>query len=69
MDWNEKTELVKEFVERILFGWGDEMKEEYLFEVLRSDYMKLSDGDLVDAVEEAFEKEIEWTIRNKETEK
>ena len=42
MDWNEKTELVKEFVDRFLFGKSQEYKEEYLFEVLHKDYKKLS---------------------------
>jgi|LUMQ01.1.fsa_nt_gb uncharacterized protein (DUF433 family) len=66
MDRNEKTELVKEFVEKILFGWRDEMKEKYLFEVLHSDYMKLSDEDLIDAIEEAFEKEIKFNSQQGE---
>tara|TARA_R100001126_G_scaffold83405_1_gene51740 strand:+ start:61 stop:252 length:192 start_codon:yes stop_codon:yes gene_type:complete len=51
MDWNEKTELVKEFVDRFLFGKSQEFKEEYLFEVLHSDYMKLSEEDLIREIE------------------
>ena len=51
MDWNEKTELVKEFVDRFLFGKSQEYKEEYLFEVLHKDYMKLSEEDLIREIE------------------
>ena len=51
MDWNEKTELVKEFVDRFLFGKSQEYKEEYLFEVLHKDYMKLSEEDLIRQIE------------------
>ena len=51
MDWNEKTELVKEFVDSFLFGKSQEYKEEYLFEVLHKDYMKLSEEDLIREIE------------------
>ena len=51
MDWNEKTELVKEFVDRFLFGKSQEYKEEYLFELLHKDYMKLSEEDLIREIE------------------
>ena len=51
MDWNEKTELVKEFVDRFLFGKSQEYKEEYLFEILHKDYMKLSEEDLIREIE------------------
>ena len=51
MDWNEKTELVKEFVDRWLFGKSQEYKEEYLFEILHKDYMKLSEEDLIREIE------------------
>ena len=51
MDWNEKTELVKEFVDRFLFGKSQEYKEAYRFEVLHKDYMKLSEEDLIREIE------------------
>ena len=51
MDWNEKTELVKEFVDRWLFGKSQDYKEEYLFEILHKDYMKLSEEDLIREIE------------------
>lgn len=51
MDWNEKTELVTEFVDRWLFGKSQEYKEEYLFEILHKDYMKLSEEDLINEIE------------------
>ena len=51
MDWNDKTELVKKFVDRFLFGKSQEFKEEYLCEFLHSDYMKLSEEDLIREIE------------------
>ena len=51
MDWNEKTELVNEFVRVTLFGWSYERMEEYLFEVLHSYYMKLPEDHLIREIE------------------
>ena len=52
MDWNEKTGRVKEFVDRWLFGKSQDYKEEYLFEILHKDYMKLSEEDLIREIED-----------------
>ena len=70
MDWNEKTELVKEFVDRWLFGKSQEYKEEYLFEILHKDYMKLSEEDLIREIEYngySVQELFRRLTRNKET--
>ena len=59
MDWNDKTELVKKFVERTLFGWDCKTMEEYCYEVLSNDYMKLSEEDLFTQIEYNFPELLE----------